>query len=87
MFAIVLSNNTAVEAIRGDGTGTALVGVQIFEFLEGPAISNVNATDITESIARITWDTNAASNSTVNYGTTISLGTIQTNSSSQRLKI
>lgn len=40
-----------------------------------PVITNVNATDITQTLANITWDTDELSNSSVNFGTTTSLGT------------
>jgi peptidoglycan/xylan/chitin deacetylase (PgdA/CDA1 family) len=39
-----------------------------------PVISNVASSDITSSSATITWDTDEASNSVVNYGTTTALG-------------
>lgn len=39
-----------------------------------PVISNVAATDITSISARITWNTDELSDSLVNYGTTIVLG-------------
>lgn len=44
-------------------------------------ISNVNATPITASSATIVWDTDDNSNSTVDYGTTLSLGNISSDSS------
>lgn len=39
-----------------------------------PNITNVQVSNITENSATITWDTDEPSNSTVNYGTTTSLG-------------
>ena len=39
-----------------------------------PQITNVNATSITDSSATIEWETNELSNSSVDYGTTLSLG-------------
>ncbi len=46
-----------------------------------PTISNVQSSGVTASTATITWTTDAAANSTVNYGTTASYGSQQTNSS------
>jgi len=43
---------------------------------DGPAISNVSVTGITDTTATITWVTNTTSNSQVNYGTNLALGTI-----------
>ncbi|MCH7654443.1 MAG: S8 family serine peptidase [Chloroflexi bacterium] len=40
----------------------------------GPVISNVAAGNITDTSADITWDTDEASDSVVNYGTTTALG-------------
>ncbi|MBD3248812.1 DUF2341 domain-containing protein [Candidatus Woesearchaeota archaeon] len=45
--------------------------------MTSPAITNVNATDITNQSANITWNTNELANSSVNYGTTTSLGTTE----------
>ncbi len=44
-----------------------------------PVISNVHVTNITQTTARILWDTSTSSNSTVNYGLTITYGDTQTN--------
>lgn len=46
-----------------------------------PVISNIQAVDITTASARITWTTNEASTSVVEYGTTASYGLSQSNSS------
>lgn len=45
-----------------------------------PAIENVSATSITNQSATITWDTDELSNSSVNYGTTLALGSYASNS-------
>ncbi len=45
-----------------------------------PVISNVQATNITDSSAMITWTTDEASNSVVNYGTTTGLGSTASDS-------
>ena len=45
-----------------------------------PSISDVNATNITNSSAVITWTTNESSNSSVSYGINISLGNINSSS-------
>ena len=45
-----------------------------------PVISNVNATGISDSSATIIWNTDINSNSSVNYGTTLSLGSSNKNS-------
>ncbi len=44
-----------------------------------PIISNVQATNITDTGATITWTTSAAANSSVDYGNTSALGTNVTN--------
>ncbi|MFA6503840.1 MAG: fibronectin type III domain-containing protein [Patescibacteria group bacterium] len=46
-----------------------------------PIITNVQAIDITETSARITWDTNEPATSYVAYGTTVGYGQSITNSS------
>ena len=46
-----------------------------------PVITNVQATSVTNNSATITWTTNIASDSRVNYGTTASYGSQQTNAS------
>jgi len=45
-----------------------------------PVISAVSATSITTNSATITWTTDESSNSTVNYGTSLSLGSSASNS-------
>jgi hypothetical protein len=42
---------------------------------DGPAIFDVSVTDITGTTAQISWNTNTTSDSRVNYGDTIGLGT------------
>ncbi len=42
---------------------------------DGPAIYGVSVTDITDTTAQISWNTNTTSDSRVNYGETIGLGT------------
>jgi hypothetical protein len=42
---------------------------------DGPGIYDVSVTDITETAAEISWNTNTTSDSRVNYGDTIGLGT------------
>jgi hypothetical protein len=42
---------------------------------DGPAIYDVSVTDITGTTAEISWNTNTTSDSRVNYGDTIGLGT------------
>jgi hypothetical protein len=49
--------------------------------LAQPAISDVDAVDITATTAAITWITNTTSDSEVNYGTTIALGYTESDSS------
>ena len=61
--------------------GTATTGDYTFVTDGPPAISNIQATGITANTATITWITDKASNSTVNYGTTTSYGSQQTNAS------
>ena len=46
----------------------------------GPSISNVSSSGVTSSSATITWTTDQAASSTVNYGTTTSYGSQVTNS-------
>jgi len=45
-----------------------------------PVISNVATSDITDTSATITWTTDEASDSVVNYGTSTALGTIELDS-------
>lgn len=49
--------------------------------ITAPTISNIQAVDITTTAARITWITNEASTSVVEYGTSVSYGLTQSNSS------
>ena len=42
---------------------------------DGPAIFDVSVTDITGTTAQISWNTNTTSDSRVNYGDTVGLGT------------
>ena len=69
----VTSSNTNGSTTSGDYTFTTASGV--------PVISNVQATSITNNSAIITWTTNIAADSTVNYGLTTSYGSQQANSS------
>ena len=57
-----------------------LLGMLLASFMVGvalaqdPTVARVSAGNITDTSAVITWTTNERANSTVNYGTTISLG-------------
>ncbi len=50
---------------------------QSFVTVAPPVISNVQVSNITQTTAKISWTTNVNSNSYVEYGLTISYGTIQ----------
>jgi hypothetical protein len=67
----------------GSGSIINITGIWIYNATEEgggggdttpPNIQNVTAVNITTTASNITWDTNEGSNSTVNYGTTVSLG-------------
>jgi len=62
--------------------GTGVSSDYTFTTNGPPTISNVQATGITSNTAVITWSTNVASDSKVNYGTTASYGSQGTNASS-----
>ncbi|MCF7910281.1 fibronectin type III domain-containing protein, partial [Candidatus Pacearchaeota archaeon] len=68
MFSINLVNSTHVQVSRGNDAGSAEIGIQILEITGSPTISNVNVTNILDTSVNIIWDTNVASNSTVEYG-------------------
>jgi hypothetical protein len=64
-------NSSGVEAISGDLTLTTLAA-------PAPVISNVAAGSITSSAASITWSTDQATSSQVEYGTTTAYGSTTT---------
>jgi len=66
----VRSTNDNGTSYSGDYTLTTTSGV--------PVISNVTATSVTNNSATITWTTNIASDSKVNYGPTASYGSQKT---------
>jgi hypothetical protein len=65
---------TAIATDSAGKTGTASVSVTISNGASGPAISGVAAGSITASSASISWTTNTASDSQVNYGTATTYG-------------
>ncbi|MFA5764459.1 MAG: ice-binding family protein [archaeon] len=67
-----LSNNT--------GTSTSRI-IHINDNTTAPVVSNISSSSITSSGAIIAWTTNQVANSTVNYGTTLDLGSIAESSS------
>ncbi len=71
-YVVALSNTTSQSFWRSYyQNGTVWSGVCPTYF---PVISGVNATSITITNATIIWNTNVKTNSTINYGTTLSLG-------------
>jgi hypothetical protein len=60
----------------GSGTPEATSGDFTFTTLDttAPALSNIQAVDITGTAGRVTWDTDENADSKVQYGTTISYG-------------
>lgn len=75
----------------GDSNGTAEYDVGMHEYTgtymappdsTAPTVSNVQATNITATSATITWTTDEASSSTVDYGTSSSYGSTATGSGS-----
>ncbi len=64
-----------------NGYGTAVSSDHTFTTNGPPIISNVQATGIASNSAVISWGTNVASDSAVNYGTTASYGSQQSNAS------
>jgi hypothetical protein len=67
-FDVMSANSAGISATSSNGTflttGTAL----------GPAISNVSSSGVTSGTATITWTTDQAATSAVNYGTTTGYG-------------
>ncbi len=63
----------------GAGTPVSVIAADLPEDTTAPVISNVQSTGITTSSATISWSTNEAGNSVVEYGTTTSYGFTQTN--------
>jgi len=69
------ANNTATDNDSGTYYSfTTLVGDST-----PPVISNVQATDITGTTATVSWDTDEAADSVVNYGETTALGSTESN--------
>jgi hypothetical protein len=60
----------------GNVTTSAAVSVTVTNDTTLPVISGVNATSVTANAATITWTTNEASDSQVEYGTTTAYGTV-----------
>lgn len=50
-------------------------------FVDAITISDVRVSHVSDSFARITWNTDDSSNSTVNYGTSAALGQVKSDSS------
>ena len=69
------------QCVSTNAYGTATSTDYTFTTNGPPVISNVQSTGVTASTATITWTTDVASDSTVNYGTTTSYGSQQTNAS------
>jgi hypothetical protein len=65
---------TAIATDSGGRSGSASVSVTINNVSSGPVISGVTAGSITSSAATITWTTDRASASQVNYGPTAAYG-------------
>jgi len=61
---------------------TGVSGDQTFSTvdLSAPVISNVQVVDVTDTTARITWDTNEPADSRVDYGLTDSYGSVESES-------
>ncbi|MBI4713840.1 hypothetical protein HY771_01495 [Candidatus Uhrbacteria bacterium] len=66
---------------KDSSANQATSSTQSFSTLDqtAPTITNITATDITQASARITWNTNEASTSTVEYGTSVNYGSTKTN--------
>ena len=64
-----------------NANGSSVSGDYTFTTGGAPVISNVQASNVTSTSATITWTTDVASDSKVNYGTTTSYGSQQSNAS------
>ncbi|HTK04833.1 MAG TPA: fibronectin type III domain-containing protein [Candidatus Eisenbacteria bacterium] len=73
-FRVRSADSSSNEATSSDGTFTTLDTTP-------PAISNVQSSGITTTAATITWTTDENSDSVVEYGTTVSYGSTQSNAS------
>jgi uncharacterized lipoprotein YddW (UPF0748 family) len=62
--------------ISGNANGTTTSGDYMFTTVGPPVISNVQATGITNNAATITWTTDQASSSQMEYGLTASYGSL-----------
>ncbi len=78
-----LTGNVIIQVTRTNGINAAVAGIffDTAPVSTAPVISAVTATNITNTSAVITWTTDQASTSLVNYGTTTSYGSSSTPSS------
>jgi len=83
LLILTESNNVGRKTFASSENTNASIRPQlVLNYSTPPIISNVNSTLVEHTTANIIWNTDDASNSTVNYGLTTSLGTLTTNSTS-----
>ncbi|MEK6923312.1 MAG: DNRLRE domain-containing protein [Nanoarchaeota archaeon] len=75
------SNNVGRKTFASsENSNSSIIPQLIINYSTPPVISNINSTSITHTTANIIWNTDDASNSTVNYGLTTALGNLSVNS-------
>src|SRR3989344_3951468 len=80
MLLLTESNNVGTKTFASSEHSDSSIRPQlILNYSTPPALSDINATNISYTTTNIVWNTDDTSNSTVNYGLTTSLGILSTN--------
>ena len=80
MLLLTESNNVGTKTFASsEHTNSSIRPQLILNYSTPPALSDINATNISYTTTNIVWNTDDTSNSTVNYGLTTSLGILSTN--------